>query len=708
MKQTKSKDDNTSVEKPRRKSSRSSDSTTKTMRMDEIKNLSEETKAAVVKKPTEVEDKKVLLYEEELAMSRDSASDLEEFCTTCSNIEGFISEINNLKKKSNESDNVKEEILEKRLDAIVLTTNLKKLNRLAQIRGKKAKENTNEVKSKVDGLHLELQNLLYEVMHMKKEIQQCMNFSSKDEDIDLLDVEKFYTEASKEISKPEITKTDSHQQMLARLDFELKRRKDLAIQKNKFLEEKKFAEAEINKKSDYLTNLKPRLDQIIKATMPVQEYMGMPIEAERLLFERAQYLPRPLYVLYIQAKAYKDVCDNQLSVDIEGDLQVAKTEFLEDKMQPVDSDDSETEGNNDGGESDGKRDRRKVKSEKGKSQSESQRKQLLKKHPLTVHIKLKCKGKYEIALKFRHFRTLCINTVKIKLTLSDEAKTTENSSLLSTDALLQDLLSADMGKESPNPANKYQLEKLAMGPMSSHVASVGYPFYWVQWICGMNYLPNEAIHSYVPDSAVNVKHFQSVINAIRARIEARLSLQKQLSQLEQLIIPSYANKQTAGSQKVVCTLSSWKMIYLEDVLKFTSASDLLDCGLISEDCTFYAAKLAREETLNVAVAIHSNYPSQTPLFLLSFGSEKSDVNSVVDLMCLEREINAYAEDICAETSNKNMMLSVLLKKLQICYDMFIETGPNQSAKEKLYTRKTRGRDRNRPYVYHHDGYFTHR
>lgn len=48
MKQTKSKDDNTSVEKPRRKSSRSSDSTTKTMKMDEIKNLSEETKAAVV------------------------------------------------------------------------------------------------------------------------------------------------------------------------------------------------------------------------------------------------------------------------------------------------------------------------------------------------------------------------------------------------------------------------------------------------------------------------------------------------------------------------------------------------------------------------------------------------------------------------------------------------------------------------------------
>ena len=34
-----------------------------------------------------------------------------------------------------------------------------------------------QAKSKVDGLHLELQNLLYEVVHLKKEIQHCVNFS---------------------------------------------------------------------------------------------------------------------------------------------------------------------------------------------------------------------------------------------------------------------------------------------------------------------------------------------------------------------------------------------------------------------------------------------------------------------------------------------------------------------------------------------------
>ena len=65
-------------------------------------------------------------------------------------------------------------------------------------------------------------------------------------------------------------------------------------------------------------NLKPRLDQLIKSSMPVQEFMGMPIEAERLIFEKAQFLPRALYVLYVQAKAFKDACDNSMVVGIEG------------------------------------------------------------------------------------------------------------------------------------------------------------------------------------------------------------------------------------------------------------------------------------------------------------------------------------------------------------------------------------------------------
>ena len=33
-----------------------------------------------------------------------------------------------------------------------------------------------QAKHKVDSLHLQLQNLLYEVMHLKKEITKCLEF----------------------------------------------------------------------------------------------------------------------------------------------------------------------------------------------------------------------------------------------------------------------------------------------------------------------------------------------------------------------------------------------------------------------------------------------------------------------------------------------------------------------------------------------------
>lgn len=48
---------------------------------------------------------------------------------------------------------------------------------------------------------------------------------SKHEEIDLVPEEEFYQEAPPDISRPNLTKTDSHQLTLARLDWELEQRK---------------------------------------------------------------------------------------------------------------------------------------------------------------------------------------------------------------------------------------------------------------------------------------------------------------------------------------------------------------------------------------------------------------------------------------------------------------------------------------------------
>lgn len=48
---------------------------------------------------------------------------------------------------------------------------------------------------------------------------------SKHEEIDLVPEEEFYQDAPPDISRPNLTKTDSHQLTLARLDWELEQRK---------------------------------------------------------------------------------------------------------------------------------------------------------------------------------------------------------------------------------------------------------------------------------------------------------------------------------------------------------------------------------------------------------------------------------------------------------------------------------------------------
>jgi hypothetical protein len=60
----------------------------------------------------------------------------------------------------------------------------------------------------VDAFNLQLQNLCYEVLHLRKEVSRCINFRSADENIRLVPVEEFYREADPDISQPDTTQGD--------------------------------------------------------------------------------------------------------------------------------------------------------------------------------------------------------------------------------------------------------------------------------------------------------------------------------------------------------------------------------------------------------------------------------------------------------------------------------------------------------------------
>ena len=103
---------------------------------------------------------------------------MELFNETCNEIRQLMEEIAQLKAKNAGGNNeqILEEIVEKRTQASLLFVVLKKLNRLEKFRTKTSRDTLNRVKQQVDSYHLQLQNLLYEILHLKKEVTKCLQF----------------------------------------------------------------------------------------------------------------------------------------------------------------------------------------------------------------------------------------------------------------------------------------------------------------------------------------------------------------------------------------------------------------------------------------------------------------------------------------------------------------------------------------------------
>ncbi|KAG8335818.1 THO complex subunit 5 [Homalodisca vitripennis] len=320
----------------------------------------------------------VMEHEEKEALERDADGDLSLFCTTCEEFRKLVQEIATL--KTSNSPQAAAQIAQKRVQASLLFVTLKKLNRLEKFRTNQAREKLHKAKQQADSCHLQLENLLYEILHLKKEVTKCLQFKSKDEEIDLVPLEEFYSQAPESISRPEVTKVDTHQQQLARLEWELKQRKQLATLCQDLQAEKEKVASEINRKQSQLDNLAPMLKEVLTVAKPVQETLGLTTGPSPSQQKAAQLLPHPLYFLFVQADALREAGDKSISVKIEGDEEDALRlkQTVVETSTPDDSDSDTQE------EVTAKRHghRKKTRSDR----QEERKKQLLMAHPLTVNI----------------------------------------------------------------------------------------------------------------------------------------------------------------------------------------------------------------------------------------------------------------------------------------------------------------------------------
>lgn len=177
-----------------------------------------------------------------------------------------------------------------------------------KVRLRSGRDALHKEKLSVDSNRLQLQNLLYEAEHLRKEVQRCLQFKSQDEEIDLVPEDEFYKNAPDTISRPEKTRDDEHSRRLARLEWELQQRKDVAALCTELQKTKEKVANEIESKTDRLNSLAPRLDDLLKATRPIQEVLDMKIEKDWETQKIARLLPKPLYLVYVNLTAYAEAC----------------------------------------------------------------------------------------------------------------------------------------------------------------------------------------------------------------------------------------------------------------------------------------------------------------------------------------------------------------------------------------------------------------
>uniref|UniRef100_A0A4W5MJX1 THO complex 5 n=1 Tax=Hucho hucho TaxID=62062 RepID=A0A4W5MJX1_9TELE len=653
----------------------------------------------------------VRVYSEEVELDgRDPEEDYQQYKLTCEALAQLMNDIQEL--KANGAKDGCAEVEQKRMQSCIHFMSLKKLNRLAHMRLKRGRDQTHEGKQRVDVLHLQLQNLLYEVMHLQKEISKCLEFKSKHEEIDLVSVDEFYQEAPPEVSRTPLTKDDTHQLTLARLDWELEQRKRLAEQYKESLSSKEKIQKGIEVKKEHLSSLQPGLNAIMQASLPVQEYLSMPFEQTQRQTEIARHLPPSLYVLLVQASAYGQACDKSLSVSISGDVDEAKAL----SKPPEDSQDD------DSGDSDAEEEQEKTKRRRPTTggQLDDKRREMLKRHPLSLCLDLKCKDGSVLHLFFYYLMNLNIMTVKAKVSTStDLTGAISAGELLNSDTLLSCLYANDQGRETPNPSNRYQFDKVGISSFGDYVAELGHPYLWVQSLGGLKF-PSDASEDLRAGSSLSASHMESTMKLLRGRVQSRLALHKQFSSLEHSIVPVSSECQHLFPAKVLSRLARWTTITHQEYTSLVFTQHVSEAGLARETDLFFMAVLERGTArLQAAVVLNPRYPVISPLFAVSL-SWKGERSGRTDdnLRAMEGEVNVFKSELQGPRPG-HQLLTNQVARLGVCLDVYLETdgqddsveGPREFPREKMCLRTVRytGPNRLKPFKYNHpQGFFSHR
>ncbi|XP_068641219.1 THO complex subunit 5A-like isoform X2 [Aristolochia californica] len=451
----------------------------------------------------------------------------------------------------------------------LLFVNLRQVNRSILIEEDHVKSGTENAKAPVDFTTLQLHNLMYEKNHYLKAIKACKDFKSKHPDIELVSEEEFFTCAPEEIKGNMLSKDNAHDLMLKRLNFELYQRKELCKLHEELEKRKKGLLETITNRKKFLSSLPSHLKSLKKASMPVQQQLGIQHSKKLKQHNSAELLPPPLYIIYSQFLAQKEAFEEKINLEIVGNIKDAQTFARQQANKETgvnaNTENAKLEEEVPDEEDDGQRRRKRPKKLAGKENLPHMG--IYQSHPLNIILHVydnegsdPNKPAKLVTVRFEYL--LKLNVVCVGIEGSQDGP--ESS-------ILCNLFPDDTGVGLP-----HQMGKLLAGDIVSFDQKrILRPYKWAQHLAGIDFLPEvspllmglegENCETHKVASVLSglslyrrQNRIQTVLQKIRSRKKAQMALAEQLESLAKLKWPtlSYENVPWA-SHTPLCTIQSW-------------------------------------------------------------------------------------------------------------------------------------------------------
>ncbi|CAL1396056.1 unnamed protein product [Linum trigynum] len=504
--------------------------------------------------------------EEDLLLLKNGKSAYDRLRESKASVEEIVSQILSVKKDGNSKSQLRELVTQTFLHFVTL----RQANRSILLHEDRVKMETEKAKAPVDFTTLQLHNLMYEKGHYVKAIKACKDFKSKYPDIDLVPEEEFFRDAPEDIKSSVLSSDGSHNLMLKRLNYELHQRKELCKLREKLeLQKKSLAEMIANRKK-FLSSLPSHLKSLKKASLPVQNQLGVPHTKKLKQHSSAELLPPPLYVIYSQLVAQKEAFGEEIDLEIIGSLKDAQT-FARKQANKENSASANVETlrvEDDVPDDEDDAQRRRKRPKRAPSKENPDQTGIHQVHPLKLILHVlddeasDPKSAKLISLKFEYL--LKLNVVCVGL---------EGSLEVAENSILCNLFPDDTGSELP-----HQSAKLTTGcSLSFDEKRTSRPYKWAQHLAGIDFLPEIAplLGSHETTSGETSKtdvvsglslyrqqnRVETIVQRIRSRIRAQLALAEQLDSLMKLKWPSLSCESVPWALHTsLCSLDGWSSI----------------------------------------------------------------------------------------------------------------------------------------------------